>query len=151
MGLYDETFVRNQDYELNYRIRQAGGKIYFTPDIKSVYYGRPSLLKLWKQYFQYGFWKTRVLRKHPKSVKVRQLVAPMFVLSLICGMLLIPFRWGRFILFSVSMSYGLATSLASIIIGYQSGWRYAMLLPIVFVILHVSWGLGFLWGMVTGG
>ena len=56
VGLFNEKLVRNQDYELNYRIRAAGGKIFLSPAIKSYYYGRSSLRDLWHQYFQYGFW-----------------------------------------------------------------------------------------------
>ncbi len=75
IGLYDEQLLRNQDYELNHRLRKAGGKIYFTPLIRSVYYSRPTLRRLWRQYFQYGFWKVHTLRLHPDSLKWRQMVA----------------------------------------------------------------------------
>ncbi len=76
VGLFNEYFVRHQDYELDYRIRQSGGTILLTPDIKSTYYVRGRLRKLWRQYFQYGFWKGRFLRTNLTSLKLRHLVPP---------------------------------------------------------------------------
>ncbi|MBN1318610.1 MAG: glycosyltransferase family 2 protein, partial [Anaerolineales bacterium] len=60
IGCFDKEMVRNQDDEFNYRLRKAGGRILLSPGIRSVYYTRDSPSKLWRQYFQYGFWKVRV-------------------------------------------------------------------------------------------
>ena len=150
IGFFDESLVRNQDYELNHRLRKAGGKIFFTPKIRSVYYGRPSLRKLWKQYFQYGFWKVRVLRKHPDSTKIRQLVAPLFVLSLVVSTLLNIFWWGRLSLVAVVLTYLAASLVASIgAVRRSREWWSILLLPFVFAIVHLSWGLGFWWSLLT--
>jgi succinoglycan biosynthesis protein ExoA len=65
IGLFDEELVRDQDDEFNYRLREYGGKILLSPEIKSEYTVRSTPPALWKQYFQYGFWKVRVLQKHP--------------------------------------------------------------------------------------
>jgi succinoglycan biosynthesis protein ExoA len=148
IGLFDEELVRNQDYELNYRLRQAGGKILLTPAIKSRYYTRSSLKKLWNQYFQYGFWKVRMLRKHPRSVRARQLVPPLFVLALLLsGALSAISSLDAWVFTLVAASY-LSLSLAfSFSIAARKDWRYFPILPVIFACLHLSWGLGFLYGL----
>ena len=149
VGLFNEKLVRNQDYELNYRIRAAGGKIFLSPAIKSYYYGRSSLRDLWHQYFQYGFWKLEVLQMHPRSVQLRHLVAPLFVLTLfITGLLGLVHR-GFIVLFLIVLaSYLTASLVASLLIARRKGWRYLALLPVAFAVMHFGWGLGFLWRMV---
>lgn len=150
IGLFDESLLRNQDYELNHRVRRAGGSIFFTPEIRSVYYGRASLLKLWQQYFQYGFWKVRVLKKYPDSLKWRHLVAPLFVLSLIVSLLLSVHILGRVLLSVVAGTYIVSSLIASLhTAGKAKKWHYIVLLPFIFAVLHVSWGLGFWWGILT--
>jgi succinoglycan biosynthesis protein ExoA len=148
IGLFDEKLVRNQDYDLNYRLRKAGGKILLTPAIKSRYYTRSSLKKLWNQYFQYGFWKMQMLRKHPRSVKVRQLVPPLFVLALLLsGALSAISNLAAWVFALVVASY-LSLSLAfSVSIAARKGWRYLPVLPVIFACLHLSWGLGFLYNL----
>ena len=148
LGGYDETFLRNQDYELNYRIRRAGGKILLTPAIKSHYYTRASLKKLWSQYFQYGFWKMRMLRKHPRSVRVRQLVPPVFVLVLLLSGALSAISSLAAWVFALVVASYLSLSLAfSFSIAARKGWRYLPILPVIFACLHLSWGLGFLYSL----
>jgi glycosyltransferase involved in cell wall biosynthesis len=150
VGLYDESLVRNQDYELNYRVRAAGGSIYFTPKIRSVYYGRTSLKKLWKQFFQYGFWKTRVLYRHPASLKPRHLVAPAFVLALVVGLLSCLFAPGRILFASILLSYTVTSLFFSLRATTQAKSRlHLLLLPVVFASMHLSWGLGFWWGLLA--
>ncbi|MDY6878140.1 MAG: glycosyltransferase family 2 protein [Chloroflexota bacterium] len=150
VGLFDETLVRNQDYEFNHRVLAAGGKIYFTPKIRSEYHGRTTLSKFWRQYFQYGFWKVQVLKKHPDSVKIRHLVAPAFVLSLVTSMV-VGIWWTEVLLFSAGIlsTYVCAAMMASLLAARKNRQWIVFLLPFVFLILHVSWGLGFLWGIVT--
>lgn len=149
IGLFDESLIRNQDYELNYRLRAAGGRIFCTPAIKSWYHPRPSLTALWRQYFQYGFWKSRVIRKHPPSTRWRHLVAPAFVLaavgSAILAMLIPPIWfapagiWGLYLAVSLGFSITLAL---------RHGWKYLPGLPLTFAVIHLSWGLGFWWGWI---
>ncbi len=148
LGGYDETFLRNQDYELNYRIRRAGGKILLTPAIKSHYYTRSSLRKLLSQYFQYGFWKVRMLQKHPRSVRVRQLVPPLFVLILLLSGALSAISSLAAWVFALVIASYLSLSLAfSFSIAARKGWRYLPILPVIFACLHLSWGLGFLYSL----
>lgn len=147
-GLYDEELVRNQDDEYNYRIRELGGRILLAEDVRSTYFSRSSVKGLWRQYFQYGFWKVRVLQKHPLQMSPRQFAPPLFVLALIAS---ICFAFSAFLLPLaplVPLLYLLSNLLASIWTASQRGWKYLWLLPVVFAILHLSYGTGFLVGLV---
>ncbi len=149
VGGYDEELVRNQDDEYNYRIRAAGGKILLAADVQSKYYSRGSLKKLWRQYYQYGYWKVRVLQKHPRQMSLRQFVPPLFVAALLASALAAlfypPAGW---LLAVVVATYLLADLAASVAAARQKGWRHFARLPLVFPILHLSYGLGFLVGLV---
>ncbi|MHC4424508.1 MAG: glycosyltransferase family 2 protein [Planctomycetota bacterium] len=147
IGYFDEELVRNQDDEFNLRIILAGGRIWMSKSIQSTYFSRGSLRKLWKQYFQYGFWRIRTLQKHRRPATVRQLVPLLFVLSLLllglAGLLWRPF-W---ILLAIEAAlYVLALVTGALDVGRKSGWRYAPLAPLVCAILHFAYGLGSLWG-----
>ena len=148
VGLYDDELVRNQDDEYNYRIREAGGKILLAEDVRSEYYSRGSLNKLWKQYFQYGFWKVRVLQKHPRQMSLRQFVPLVFVLVLILTLILsFLVSWGWKALMTLLTAYLLANLSASFMIAAGQGIRKFLLLPIAFTIIHLSYGFGFLKGL----
>lgn len=148
VGPYDEELVRNQDDEYNYRIRKAGGQILLAEDVRSTYYSRGSLKGLWRQYFQYGFYKVRVLQKHPAQMRPRQFVPLAFVLALLAGKLLAIFTpWGWIPLTALLGAYLLANLAASLITVRNKGWRYLSLLPLAFATLHLSYGLGFLIGL----
>jgi GT2 family glycosyltransferase len=148
IGLFDEKLVRNQDYDLNYRLRKAGGKILLTPAIKSHYYTRASLKKLWSQYFQYGFWKVQMLRKHPRSARVRQLVPPLFALTLLLSGALSAFSsLAAWVFALVIASYSSLSLVFSFSIAARKGWQHLPTLPVIFACLHLSWGLGFLYSL----
>ena len=147
-GPFDEELVRNQDDEYNYRLRELGGRVLLSPDIRSRYYSRSSLASLWRQYFQYGFWKVRIMQKHPKQMVFRQFIPPIFVAALLVSGLvaaIIPHGW--VLLAAVSLSYILANLAASSWMAWRSGWQHVLFLPIVYAILHVSYGTGFLIGL----
>ncbi len=149
IGYFDEELVRNQDDEFNLRITLAGGKIWMSKSIQSTYFSRGSLYKLWKQYFQYGFWRIRTLQKHNRPASFRQLVPLLFILSL-----LLPglgaFLWKPlWILLAIEAAfYLLGLAVGAFDVGRKSGWRYAPPAPVVFTILHFAYGLGSLWGVV---
>jgi len=149
IGLFDEEMVRNQDDEFNYRLLEQGGKLYFDPRIRSQYYARSSLKKLWRQYFLYGCWKVRVMQKHPRQMRLRQFVPPTFVAALIgSSVLAVFFPLGRVLLGLVAGSYALANLTASIWTARKGGWSHLLLLPFAFATLHLSYGLGFLVGLI---
>jgi len=149
IGLFDEELVRDQDDEFNYRLRESGGKILLSPKIKSIYMVRNNYKSLWKQYYQYGFWKVRVLQKHSRQMSLRQFMPPAFAGALLVSLLctaIFPSGWVTFAL--VGGSYLLANIVASITIVTKKGWRHLALLPLTFVILHLSYGFGFLNGLI---
>lgn len=147
-GLYDEELVRNQDDEYNYRIRELGGKLLLAEDVRSKYYSRASFRKLWTQYFQYGFFKVRVLQKHPRQMSLRQFVPFIFVLSLLVAILLaLVTTWGWMALLAIVGVYLSANLIASTVTAAQKGWNHLWRLPTAYAILHLSYGSGFLVGL----
>ncbi len=150
IGMFDTELVRNQDDEFNYRLRKHGGKILLSPAIRSFYVNRNSPTKLWRQYFQYGYWKVRVLQKHPRQMQPRQFVPPLFVLALVGGGLLAPVsRPVRRLWAALLTLYTGLNLVASGITAARRGWRHLPLLPLIFGILHVGYGAGFCLGLVA--
>lgn len=142
-GHFDETLERNQDYELNYRIRALGGSVYFDPRLAVEYRPRSTLSGLWRQYFDYGRGKRRVLLMHPGSLRWRQLAAPALVVGLTASALL-TFTPARRLSLVTPMLYASAVVAAT---GYEVVQRgdVAMIsLPAVFPTMHLAWGIGFL-------
>ncbi len=147
-GLFDEEMVRNQDDEFNYRLRAMGERILLCPSIRSRYYCRSSLRSLFRQYFQYGLYKVRVLQKHPRQMRLRQFVPAAFVVAIIGTTILAIFcPVGRAMLAALVGIYALSSLTTSVHISQQHGWRHLPILPIAFATLHVSYGLGFLTGL----
>ena len=157
LGLFDETLVRNQDDELNLRITRAGGKVWQSPAIVSWYSPRPTLSSLFRQYFQYGFWKVAVIRKHRIPGSWRHVVPIGFVLAniVLLAIMLISKAIGAAPWFTVTAlawlamitAYALATLTASTLVARQYGWATFPYLPGVFAAYHFSYGLGFLAGL----
>src|SRR5262249_400179 len=142
---FDEELVRNQDDEFNFRLIQAGGKIWLDPSIQSVYYSRASLHSLWRQYFEYGYYKVRVIEKRRAVASWRHLVPGAFVLGLLSSMLLaLVMRKSRWAL-SVAGPYTLANGLASVS-STRRNWALSPLLALAFLVLHTAYGFGFLAG-----
>jgi succinoglycan biosynthesis protein ExoA len=148
VGLYDEELVGNEDDEFNYRLRRHGGKLFLTPAISSFYYGRDSLRALWKQYFNYGFGKVRVVWKHPRLARPRHFIPALFVASLVVSGLLSFLNPLFALLFAlIGGSYLLLSLLFSFRIAARNGWRYLPVLPLVFGCLHIAYGTAFLVGL----
>src|SRR6266496_70144 len=147
-GLFDEELVRNQDDEYNYRVRKLGGRILLSPDIRSRYYSRASLSRLWKQYFQYGYWKVRVLQKHPRQMQPRQFVPPLFVLTLSLLLLTMPiFNVSKILLAGSTLIYALLNLVASVLTARRKQWGLLPVVPVAFTIIHLAYGSGFLLGL----
>lgn len=83
IGLFDETLLANEDYEVNTRIRQAGGRIWLDPAIRCTYFSRPTLRALARQYWGYGYWKAQMLKRYPETLRWRQALPPLFVLGVL--------------------------------------------------------------------
>jgi len=148
VGFFDEELVRNQDDEHNLRIVRAGGTVWQSPRIRSWYTPRGSLGALFRQYFQYGYWKVRVIQKHKLPASPRHLVPGAFVASLLgLGILSIPYPGARVILGAEVCIYALAALVASVAAAAKAGWRLLPVLPAVFACYHLAYGLGFLAGV----
>ena len=145
VGGFDEAQVRNQDYELNWRLRDTGGTVYFHPDLRVAYRPRASLRALWRQYWGYGVWKRVMLRKHPQSLRWRQTAPPLLILGLLwsAAMLFTPWPWTAAIVPGLYAAVLLGSAL------YELTRRRdpaALALPVVLPTMHLAWGLGFLVG-----
>ncbi len=149
VGLFDEKLTRNQDIELNSRIRKNGGKIFYTPKIKSFPYTRSSLCKMIKQNFGNGFWNVRTFYRHPGSLSIRHFVPFVFSLVLLVAFLL-SFFWpvSRMFLLIGLLFYFCVAFIFSVAIAAKQGFRYLIILPIVFFIFHFCYGLGTLIGVI---
>ncbi len=150
IGFFDESLLTNEDYEFNTRIRKSGGRIWLDPAIRSVYYARPTLGSLARQFWRYGYWKRKMLQRYPETLRWRQGLPPLFVLSLLGGavfailfplfrlLLAIEVLLYVIILFITACQTAIRQKKMSLIFG----------LPAAIAIMHIAWGAGFLWSMI---
>lgn len=151
VGLFDETLFTNEDYEFNTRIRQFGGTVWLNPAIRSVYFARADLVGLARQYWRYGYWKQRMLRRYPGSLRWRQALPPVFVVSLalliIISIVFPPARWvlGLELIgyIAVLFTAGLFSTLRRKDPALLAGF------PLAVATMHVTWGTGFLLSLVS--
>lgn len=149
IGNFDEELVRNQDDELNARLIFGGGRIYLSRSIRSTYYSRTSLRKLWKQYYQYGFWRIRTIQKLGRPATVRQMIPLLFVAGLlVLTAAALPWAPARTLLAGSLAVYGLGIMAGTLQVCRRTGIRGLPIAPIVFLILHFAYGFGSLWGLV---
>jgi glycosyltransferase involved in cell wall biosynthesis len=149
IGMFDEELVRNQDDEFNLRLLKRGGRILLVPSIVSYYYARDSLWKLWRMYYQYGYFKPLVARKVGGFLTIRQVIPAVFVLGLLLSGTFAPWTaYSGWALCALVFAYVVADLGSSICVGFQRGVRCAFAIPVVFPVLHLSYGLGFLKGVL---
>ena len=152
IGGYDESLLSNEDYEFNAGIRQDDGKIWLDPAIRSLYLARPTRAALARQYWRYGFWKLQMLRRYPKTLRWRQALPPLFVLSLLGGALLAP-AWpvfGWLLAFELLAYFGIL-GLAGLRSTIQHRGAFLLFgLPLAITVMHIAWGSGFLWSILAG-
>lgn len=147
-GHIDEELIRDQDEEFNYRILKGGGRIYFSPKVRSHLHLRPSLRKLWRQHFQYGYFKVRVAQKVGAALTWRQLIPSLFVSSLfVTGVLSFFSIYAVLLLCTIAGLYLIGNLGSSFIIAVRNGILLLLVLPVCFLVLHFSYGLGFLMGI----
>ncbi len=153
VGGYDEAFTRAQDWELNHRIRAAGGLVWFTPALRVTYRPRSTVRALALQYLNYGRWRRAVVRTHPETLRrtssLRYLAPPLTVLGLVAGVSA-SLGWiaggsSWLALGSVApMAYVLLLVVGSLFGVFQAGLAVGVRLPVVLATMHLSWGAGFI-------
>jgi glycosyltransferase involved in cell wall biosynthesis len=149
IGLFDEDLVRNQDDELNGRLIRHGGRILLVPEIVSDYYARDTVRKLWRMYYQYGYFKPLAARKLGRVMTLRQLIPALFVAALIGGALVsVASPALRLAYCSMVLLYLVATVTFALKTGSRQGIATALWLCVVFPALHLSYGIGFLAGLI---
>lgn len=143
VGLFDEELFISEDAEMNWRIRKAGHRIFYSPKIVSYYYPRKTIKGLFKQLFRYGILRVNVMKKHLDAVKWIHLVPLFFLFGLI---LLIVLRLWAPVIFLLGF-YVLAVLYYSLQGAIREGFRYLPVLPLLLMTIHLSWGLGFVVGL----
>jgi glycosyltransferase involved in cell wall biosynthesis len=148
VGLFDEELVRNQDDEFNFRLMRHGGRILLVPTARAYYVARRSLRQLWRMFFQYGYFKPLVARKVGRVMTLRQLVPALFVtvvsVTSLAGLWWRPAAVGAA---AIAAAYAVAVLAASAAAAPRHGLRVAAALALVFPVLHVAYGGGFLLGL----
>jgi len=152
IGMYNETLLTNEDYEFNTRVRRSGGRVWLDPEIRSVYFARVNLNELARQYWRYGFWKWCMLRRYPSTLRWRQALPPLFVISLF--ILVVLAFWlpvmrtllflEIFLYLAMLFSVGLHAAV------HQRKVHLILGLPLAISTMHFSWGSGFLCSLIFG-
>jgi succinoglycan biosynthesis protein ExoA len=147
IGLFDTSLLRTEDDELNYRVAQAGGKMFVSPRVRYVYYVRDRIGNLYRQYFQYSFWRIPVMRKHKKPTTVRQVVPLLFFLGML-GLFIAGVGLREPVVgLIVPAVYLAAMALLGISIVPRKGLRIACLVPVAVMTMHVAYALGMAYGL----
>ena len=150
LGGYNEELLTNEDYDFNYRARASGRQVVLNRVEHCDYFARTTLRTLATQYSRYGGWKARMVRLHPRSIKVRHLVAPLFVLSLV--LLAAGGAWFGFLWWLLAAELT-CYFLCAIACGWQVSRKaqtgmLVLLMPFVFLTIHLTWGTSFLLGLL---
>jgi glycosyltransferase involved in cell wall biosynthesis len=145
VGGFDETLEVNEDYDTYWRIRETGGRIRFDPSLRVSYRPRSSFSDLWSQYFRYGTWKREMLRRHPRSLRWRQLAAPLLVAGLGASALVAGLG-ARLIGAALPALYLGVLIGAAVVLTVTRRDPAALRAPVAIATMHVAWGLGFLLG-----
>lgn len=151
IGLFDERLIRNQDDELNYRLVKNGGKIWQSSKIKSWYYPRATIGGIFTQYFQYGYWKVQIFKKHKSLSSWRQLVPALFILSILYfGFAGILSSNSLVIFYSLTILYLTINLLISVFLCFsKKNAKYMVVLPIIFMMYHFGYGSGYIFGLIS--
>ncbi len=152
IGGFDESLLSNEDYEFNARIRQAGGRVWLNPEIRSVYFARSTFGDLARQYWRYGLWKWQMLRRYPSTLRWRQALPPLFVLAIL-GLFLLAFFHPFFawlLIFGLSFYFAFLFAAGVQRVAQRKKIFLFFGLPVAIAVMHFSWGLGFLWSILFG-
>jgi glycosyltransferase involved in cell wall biosynthesis len=141
VGGYDEHFQRAQDWEMNHRIRESGGLVWFQPRMRVSYRPRPNIKALARQYFHYGRWRRVVARTHQGTINLRYLAPPAAVVAIVAGLVATPFFWPGLL---IPAAYVVAMLAGTVLTGSRLPAAALAWLPLVYATMHMSWGVGFL-------
>lgn len=149
VGGFNESLLANEDYDFHYRVRQRGGRILLDTGGHSIYFARHSFKALAVQYFRYGRWKAQMVKLNPRSLRLRQLVAPVFVIALIIlTALSLLSRLAAVALAAVVVPYVALAALFAFKLSRKAGdFRLLPLIAFAFLIIHTTWGSSFLLGL----
>jgi succinoglycan biosynthesis protein ExoA len=150
MGGFNEALLANEDYDFHYRVRQRGGRILLDTGGHSDYFARGSFKELATQYFRYGRWKAQMVKLNPRSLRMRQMVAPAFVLSIVSLTLLgLWWRLAWLALLLVLTPYLALSVFFAFKLSRRAGdWRLLPAIVLAFLIIHIMWGSSFLAGLI---
>lgn len=149
VGPFDEELVRNQDDEYNYRLRKAGGRILLAADVRADYFSRSSFRSLWRQYFQYGYWKIRVLQKHPRQMCARQFAPVCLVVGTVLSVAVAALGMAPWWVPALVLGSYLSLNVVASVRTARGQPSLCALVFLTFVILHVSYGCGCLRGLIA--
>jgi hypothetical protein len=148
IGLYNEALIRNQDDELNHRLMKQGGRILLVPEITSFYTARESLQKLWTMFYQYGYFKPLAVRTIGAVMTTRQLIPSFFLLCTVFAAMLAPWSDAMAVLFTaIIIAYAVLDLTVSLRAAIERGLGCGFWSMLVFPILHISYGIGYLHGI----
>jgi succinoglycan biosynthesis protein ExoA len=143
-GTSDQGPVRNQDDEFYYQIRQARGKVYISPRIRYSYFVRERMRQLLQQYFQYGFWRVPVMKKHQRPTTLRQVIPSLFYLEYYCDRTLVQ---AAFDCISLPALYGAALVVVGLSVLPRAGLEVACRVPLAIATVHAGYALGLMYGL----
>ncbi|WOP20306.1 glycosyltransferase family 2 protein [Raineyella sp. LH-20] len=152
VGGYDESLHRAQDWELNYRLRQAGEVVWFTPAMRVTYRPRSTVRALAKQFYDTGKWRREVVRRHPDTLNARYLAPPLAVLAVLGGLAVgghgsyHKVGWMK-LGWLAPLGYLAGVFAGAAALRRELPWQVRVRLPLIFVTMHMCWGLGFLVGL----
>jgi glycosyltransferase involved in cell wall biosynthesis len=150
LGGYDESLLTNEDYDFNYRARSQGDRVILDRSEHCNYFARESISKLSAQYRRYGKWKARMIRLHPRSIRIRHLVAPCFVASIILLAALGLWKTEAWFVFAAELIVYLALATVFAVQATNKARETTsvlFVLPMIFLVIHLSWGASFLLGL----
>ena len=141
LGGFDRRFARAQDWELNHRIREDGGLVWFSPRLRVVYRPRRTVATLARQYLHYGRWRRVVARRHVGTINRRYLAPPAMVLAVTAGALLTPWFPPAALL---PLGYLGSVVVGGVVVARGEPWTVRALVPVALTVMHWAWGVGFL-------
>jgi GT2 family glycosyltransferase len=146
---FDVRLVRTEDDELNYRIVQAGGKLFVSPRVKYVYYVRDRIGRLFQQYLQYSFWRIPVMRKHGRPTTLRQVIPLLFFALLLVGGAAGLWLGRPGLALTLPSGYVAAMVALSLSLVARRGLRVAALVPVAIATMHIAYAAGLAYGILA--